>query len=658
VSPASRVWFVPTASDLGRALICCLAGAAFSVIAAVVSYECRPGLDVAFDRPDRPPPTFVKGLYGLERTPTGTAFAWTSGAVAIDADGLDRRIPWRLVLGVARGFRPVPDGPRLAVIAENRVLQEIQPGDQFAETVVDIPAAPDRRGIRLVLAVAPTFVPGSGDTRELGVILNALRLEPAVRWVWPPSHLLGWSAAIGGLLGFTLGLVSSLPFAIAGTFLCAVSYAALAAHSQAGSTYASMTAWHAALATAGFILLARPLVGLQPALRPAVGMALVVTAVFLFTKLLLVFHPWMTVGDSIFHRNRLQLVLRGNYFFTSAAPGGAFPYPVAFYVVTNTLASWMGNWVAAMRGLTSLTDASAGLAVFVAAGVGWRSSRAGLMALSFYHLTPAGFQVLAIAYLSNAFGQSLATVAACLVPLLSRRVMSISVAGLTAITTLAFLSHVSSFILLAVTLALALVLFAASRASETRRLAVPLAAALTVASVLSAGLYYRHFTDTYAQVFARARASPAGSTSAAAAPPVQRAEAHQTHWVPGSTALRHRVAAIPGYVSKYLGWPLVGLALLGWIFRTRDPAGEPLSRLLAAWVGTCLAFLVIGQLTSLDLRYYLAVFPALAILAARTIDLAWSRGGVYAGAAALALAWIATSGVSYWLAWFNPILPR
>ncbi len=79
---------------------------------------------------------------------------------------------------------------------------------------------------------------------------------------------------------------------------------------------------------------------------------------------------------------------------------------------------------------------------------------------------------------------------------------------------------------------------------------------LLVAWAVSIGLFYSHFGDVYRDLLTRTRPIPETL-------PVQRAEAHQTMWVPGWPALVQRLAAVPGYVHKYLGFPLIVLAARG-----------------------------------------------------------------------------------------------
>jgi hypothetical protein len=63
---------------------------------------------------------------------------------------------------------------------------------------------------------------------------------------------------------------------------------------------------------------------------------------------------------------------------------------------------------------------------------------------------------------------------------------------------------------------------------------------------------------------------------------------------------------------------------------------------------TCALYLIVGVLTPLDMRHYLAVIPALALLAAAGASWWWQSGGAARIIAALVLAWIVWTGVETW----------
>ena len=69
---------------------------------------------------------------------------------------------------------------------------------------------------------------------------------------------------------------------------------------------------------------------------------------------------------------------------------------------------------------------------------------------------------------------------------------------------------------------------------------------------------------------------------------------------------------------------------------------------VAAWGLTCALYLIVGVLTPLDMRYYLAVIPALALYAALGASWWWRGGGGKRLVAAVLLAWIVWTGVETW----------
>ena len=125
-------------------------------------------------------------------------------------------------------------------------------------------------------------------------------------------------------------------------------------------------------------------------------------------------------------------------------------------------------------------------------------------------------------------------------------------------------------------------------------------------------------------------------------------------WVPGWPALVQRLAAVPGYVHKYLGFPLIILGLAG-LWETL-PRTDVLTRLLQGWLAACLGLFVLGQISSIDVRYYLAAGPPLAVFAAVALVGAWTRPRLKWIGLALGVLVIAQS-LSYRFDWFVKI-PR
>lgn len=69
---------------------------------------------------------------------------------------------------------------------------------------------------------------------------------------------------------------------------------------------------------------------------------------------------------------------------------------------------------------------------------------------------------------------------------------------------------------------------------------------------------------------------------------------------------------------------------------------------LVAWGGSCLAFLALGVLTPVDMRYDLAAIPAVAIAAPIGASAGWTAGGNARIASAALLAWCVFTGVHNW----------
>jgi hypothetical protein len=71
---------------------------------------------------------------------------------------------------------------------------------------------------------------------------------------------------------------------------------------------------------------------------------------------------------------------------------------------------------------------------------------------------------------------------------------------------------------------------------------------------------------------------------------------------------------------------------------------------VCGWSIACLAFLVLGIVTPVEMRAYLAAVPAVAILAGLGASAAWSAGGYMRAGSVVLLAWAVFDGVSGWWA--------
>lgn len=190
-----------------------------------------------------------------------------------------------------------------------------------------------------------------------------------------------------------------------------------------------------------------------------------------------------------------------------------------------------------------------------------------------------------------------------------------------AATTIAFLSHVSSLLMLVLALAGAVVMALLRR---RWRPAALIGATLAVSLAIAWVAYYRHFTPLYAQRLS----APAAAPLAPDAPlPVQRDEAHQTVFHPGWPALQQRLAFVPRYTVRYVGIGLLGLALLWpWARRGSPAIGGDAAVLAWGCLAATAAAFVAGQLTPVDLRYYLVGASLAVVVGAATVAASWSSG--------------------------------
>ena len=114
---------------------------------------------------------------------------------------------------------------------------------------------------------------------------------------------------------------------------------------------------------------------------------------------------------------------------------------------------------------------------------------------------------------------------------------------------------------------------------------------------------------------------------------------------------------------RKMGWPSLGafqlppsggrpagVRLRRQCARSGRSAAARLPLAMLGWALACLAFLVLGILTPVDMRYYLGAVPAVAMSAGLGASAGWAAGGyVRLGSVAL-LAWSVLEGLSGWWA--------
>jgi hypothetical protein len=215
--------------------------------------------------------------------------------------------------------------------------------------------------------------------------------------------------------------------------------------------------------------------------------------------------------------------------------------------------------------------------------------------------------------------------------------------GLTLLAALAFLSHVTTFAQLGVTLGAIGILGAWRRA---RSFGVPgraILLATAAAAVLAVVLYYGHFGDVYAT----ARNAGAPIDTAAPAP-----------------SFVSRAIDAAWYGVQDLGWPIVVLAGVGLWRLAADRSRDRLTLTLAGWAAAYVVFAALGTLSPVNARYEryaaefisrvdFATYPAVVVLAARGGLWIWRRGP--AGRLVILALWFgaATTGYQHWARWLS-----
>ncbi len=622
---------------LGRALAAGLLAAFAGVTWLALFYAGSANLRLDFDV--TAPRAILDGVYASEREPPiGRTFAWTADTVTFNLPDLDRQAAWMITLRVRSGRGPDLPKPEITCYVDGvQVLTRVAP-QEYEDVQIAIPPRPARSGLSFAMHVAPTFTPGPADPRLLGVQLDALSITPS-GIVLPPSVAVAGvalaSAAAGaaiGLLGVTAGT------AVGSAVLLTAGIAALVQRGFGPYTdypmVAARTAMWVGLVTAVLTMIARRWRG--HGLRNTAKFAVAFTASAMLLKLLALLHPNMPVGDALFHAHRFQDVVGGRLYFTSIAPGNyRFPYAPGLYVVALLFARMVRRGASDMtllRVIVCSADALVGLLLY-SMTIRVRGDRlSGALAVALYHLIPLGFAVIVTGNLTNAFAQSVTVAALALIAAASLRLeQRWMVALLTVALTAAFLSHTSAFAIGVVGVTLIAWLFWWRGGPALRSPAAAVAIALIASVILAVALYYAYFVDTYRTELARI-----GSETAAGAPAA------------GRLTIVDRLRLVPAYLAAYFGLPILALTAWGAVSLWQRGARDRVTLSVAGWMTGCALFLLLGILTPVDMRHYLAAIPAVAIVAAVGASIAWSNGGWQRITAAVLLGAAVLVGVQAW----------
>jgi hypothetical protein len=625
--------------------------ALFSALPLVL-FAAGPSLTVDFAAD--PPRRVFTGIYPAERAPDGLTFVWTRETFGLTLPRLDRGLTWRLTLHLAAS-RPDGSTPTLITTVDGITASTTTlPAGGFAGHAVTIPARADRpRTTSVGFRVTPPFTP-AGDPRELGAQIDRITLRPERGG---PVLAMDWRATVAwGVVAGALASVLAVPVAVAVIWLLVTATLAAMVATTGLAPYAGAAWWPALFIGAGAAAIAAAVL---PRSRAGAAVAVLITFTAAAVHGLVVLHIDMPIGDALFHAHRFQEVLGGRYFFTSIAPGDyQFPYPIGLYLAAAPFARFTGSALenaTLLRIVVVIVNAAAAALIYRLAAR-WRSGDevTGAAAVASFHLVPLSFGVIGTGNLTNAFAQSMATVSMVVAGAIAagRPGVALSVV-LFAAASIAFLSHTSTFAVLAVQLVavgIGLALLGRTRLlPRARRTGLPgggmregstaptwtsrggLIVAATIAAVtVSVLVYYARFGEVYREAWGRIAAETGRATEAAGG---------RTPYV--------RLIEAPQWLVRYYGWPLLLSAVVGAgaIVRGRIRLAPEISMLLIAWLGAAACFLVIGIVTPVDLRHFYAAAPAVALLSALGCSWLW-RIGVWSAAAVVVLA-----GWAMWIAW-------
>jgi hypothetical protein len=391
-------------------------------------------------------------------------------------------------------------------------------------------------------------------------------------------------------------------------------------------------------------LLSRPATARHALSTSAPVTAILVTAALAACALFA--HPLAPFGDGVFQVHRAESVRAGRYFFTSITPKPffEFPYAIALYVMASPVWPLFHGEIAhvwLLRAIDIALQVLVGVMMYGAASRAWHDRRIATLGVLLLLVAQAPFAAFTSGNLTNLFGDAVFALAmfGAVLAAGARRARIPILLAVTALLATAYLSHFSTLtvgIAAAWTASAALML---GRERTCQIAGILLLVATLAASAVAWGAYYSHFLPVYQQTIARVL-SPEGHSSASA-----------------MTAPAARKIALllkpPATTADYASRLVDVMAAVGLLGLLRRRARDPLTLVLAGWIGACAAFAVLGVLTPLAMRATLNATPAFAIVAAYGfVDLA-DRTIVTRAVAAALVAAAVVGGLSPWVNWLG-----
>ncbi len=657
-----------------RAIVAAIAGAVAGAAALYAVHAWSPAFVTRLD--NTPTPAVVRGLHPTEFEASGLSFAWTGERVSLVFEGLDRSTPWTLVLRAKAGRGPGLPLPTATIAVDGTTRATVPIGPHWQDVDATLPAATRSRPTRITIDVVPTFVPGPGDSRTLGMILDEVRLVPDGLPA-PPRRLLEAAAIAGAIAAAMLVVVGvPLPWSLGLLGAFALAQAVVLTTGAGPYTRAYLMAVPRIAGGAGALaalVAATSLVARRRPLSVPAGTAVAIASLALVLGVEGLLHPGKAVVDAVFHAHKLATVLAGHYLFTQPMPSGVeFPYAIGLYL---TAAPWAGltrDHVMLLRVVVATTHVLAALSLYPLVRRHWPQPWTAVTAVAAYLMAPLPFVVIGNANQTYAFGQSIATIAVA--SAMTWRLgwgRPLTLAGLVGLLALGLLSHVGLIALLGGLIAAAALLAAWRGTGEDRAAGWVILVATVIAALLAVGLYYRHFGEAFRsaqRVGAGAATAPGSTPGAMSNTPAERAPSEgagaSASTRPGAagTSRMQRAGRAAGLAVAAYGVPLLLLALVG-VLRLPIAAGRDRATLrVVAALAVCAVVGGVSVLAPVEPRFerytdefisrlYYAVTPAVALLAAGGASWLWTRGPVGRGTAIAGLLGAAIVAGRMWLGW-------
>ncbi len=676
-------------------------GALVAALIVVVAYQMRPTYDVQIGTDTDTP--LLQGFNSGERTtdkdglPYST-YRWTTGNAQITLQDVGSQ-DFDVALSLNGTRPPGQPAPTLRITGAGRTFLNVQPTPGVADYSFRAPRDAVKEGtLALNLIVNPFNA--KGDVRELGVIVTRLKVSPApgvsgfiVPPIAPMFGVVGAVALLGvilSVLGWGVGGVG-----VGAGIVCLFAARLLVFDRLWLTTRQWYFSWLQALALGAALVLLAWIVGGWLLRRGGVrwtaeqrrALLTVILAAFV-ARLAGQLHPEIFVWDLGFHANRLHLVERGYFLFTTTpAEFGGFGHET-FYLPTPYLfvipLKWLlGDELMAMRVLMVALGTLGAVPLFYIATRVLQDGRAGVIAALLYVTFPMAVLPYSWGIMPNVFGEffALCALAIAVGAYSDLNPKSPAFYVLVGVLLVGLLSHTGVLALLAVAFTAMSLLWLLSKRIVDKRGAAWALGALALAAAVAFMLYYRNFLGDMFATISKIQAERTGEAASELRIRVGGSVSDKNLGLVITEVDSWRdwfFGGLRGFWNEaqayYRVWPLPA-AILGYVltwptftrktgtsssFRIPQILGLPPGRqpiqafrtrlVLAAvgWAFAVIVFALIGWATNLYVRYALFALPVLALGTGILLSRVWDRGWAGKWVSLSLLAFFTVQALALW----------